>query len=123
MAAPRPTPTACTIRGPLARSDLGGLAARLRTAIGASRAQVAVCDLDTGVAVDLVAVEALARLQLQARRLGCSVRLGSSPSGLVELLELLGLDAVLGVDARREVEERKELFGVEEERDLRDPPG
>jgi ABC-type transporter Mla MlaB component len=123
MAAPRPTSTACTVRGPLARSDVGGLGARLRMLIEASGAQIVACDLDARVAADLVAVDALARLTLQARRLGCSMVLGTAPDGIEELLEFAGLaELVLAVEAGRQAEQREELVGVEEERELTDPP-
>jgi ABC-type transporter Mla MlaB component len=48
------------------------------------------CDVEE-VLVDLVAVEALARLQLVARRRGCRVRLVGASSELESLLGLCGL--------------------------------
>ena len=45
----------------------------------------------------LATVEGLARLQLGARRVGCSVRLVQAPAGLRALLDLLGLAEVLGL--------------------------
>jgi hypothetical protein len=42
-------------------------------------------------------VEGLARLQLGARRVGCSVRLVGAPAGLRALLDLAGLADVLGL--------------------------
>jgi ABC-type transporter Mla MlaB component len=44
---------------------------------------------------DLTAVEDLARLQLAARRLGCSVRVEGACAELRGLLDLVGLEAVL----------------------------
>lgn len=44
---------------------------------------------------DLAVVDELARLQLAARRLGCSVELRGSCSELRELLAMLGLDEVV----------------------------
>ena len=43
-------------------------------------------------------VDQLARLQLEAQRLGCSIRLRHVCRELVELLELAGLDAVVVAD-------------------------
>jgi ABC-type transporter Mla MlaB component len=40
---------------------------------------------------DLALVDQLARLQLHARRLGCSIRLRGADAELVELLALVGL--------------------------------
>jgi hypothetical protein len=125
MAAARPRTTACAIRGPIAPPDIGGLGARLQALITATGAQVAVCDLDARVEADLVAVDALARLQLQANRLGCRVRLRAAPPTLGDLLEFLGLAGVvppsrLRVEPEREAEEGEELRGVEEEGELAD---
>lgn len=51
----------------------------------------------TGVRPDLAVVDALARLQLVARRLGGSIRLRDPPAELGELLDLVGLADVVGV--------------------------
>ena len=61
--------------------------------------------------VDLAAVDALARLQLTARRQGCTVWLRHACPDLIELLKLVGLAAVLQVS--REAE-GLEQGGVEE---------
>ena len=68
------------------------------------------------MAIDLATVDALARLRLAGRRLGFVVRLTPTEE-LVELLELCGLVEVLW-----EPEQREEALGVEEERQLGDPP-
>jgi ABC-type transporter Mla MlaB component len=54
-------------------------------------------DLDVSwlVPADLAAVDALARLQLAAIRCGRSIVLHGADAQLVELLELVGLDATL----------------------------
>jgi ABC-type transporter Mla MlaB component len=52
------------------------------------------CDV-SGVEADAVTVDALARLQLAARRHGCRVQLRNASGGLVDLLAFMGLDAVL----------------------------
>jgi hypothetical protein len=71
---------------------------------------------------DLATVESLARLKLAARRSGVDLRLGRVPRELEELIIFVGLAEVLGVEPRREAEEREQRLGVEEERDLDDPP-
>ena len=68
---------------------------------------------------DLAVVDELARWQLIARRLGCSIRLCGACVELVELLDLLGLgDVVCGTAGlRREAggeAEGGEQVGVEE---------
>ena len=69
------------------------------------------------MAIDLGTVDALARLRLAGKRLGFEVKLVSPAEELLELLELLGLVEVLW-----QPEEREQALGVEEERELRDPP-
>ena len=48
--------------------------------------------------VDMAVVDQLARLQLEARRLGCSILLRHATAELVELIELSGLDDVVVSD-------------------------
>ena len=60
-------------------------------------ADVASWPLPRGQA-DMAVVDQLARLQLEARRLGCSIRLRNACAELVELLELSGLDDVVVAD-------------------------
>jgi ABC-type transporter Mla MlaB component len=82
------------IRGPLARRDLPGLYARVCALLAEAAGGVLLCDI-SGIAIDAVAVEALARLQLGARRHGARVRIKDAPAELSELLELFGLAEVL----------------------------
>jgi anti-anti-sigma regulatory factor len=73
--------------------------------------------------VSFTTLDLLARLRLEARRAGVELRLqGVSPS-LRELSALAGLENTLGVEARRQPEQRKERCGVEEERQLGDTVG
>jgi hypothetical protein len=80
------------------------------------------------LAADVQAVEALARLQLDARRRGCKARVQGASSELQELLAFCGLSFVLGsnpslgVEVERQPEEREDGLGVEEERHLGDFP-
>ena len=62
------------VRGPIARDDLPGLCRRVGALFAAHGPGVAHCDVAT-VEADAVTVDALARLQLAARRSGCQVRL------------------------------------------------
>lgn len=64
-------------------------------------------------APDLALVDALARLQLMARRRGWIVALREAPEELRALLDLVGLIDVLPLEPRRETE-RREQVGVEE---------
>jgi len=93
-----------------------------------------VCDVGA-LASDVGAVDALARLQLIARRLGLEIRLRHASGELQELLAFVGLRDVLRVEAGgqssvcgpvqpgRQTEKREQRVGVEEERELDDPTG
>ena len=70
------------------------------------------------VSADALAVDALARLQLTARRSGHEIRLRNATSELQELIAFVGLREVLCVEAVGEAEEREQPLGVEEEREL-----
>jgi hypothetical protein len=81
-----------------------------------------VCDTSELHDPDLGTVADLARLQVTARRLNLEVVLRNASDALVELVAFVGLADVLRVEARRQAEEREERLGVEEERELDDPP-
>ena len=70
--------------------------------------------------VSLATVEALARLQLAARRMGLDLRLNVVSRELRDLIQLAGLTQVLGVEPRGQPEEREERVGVKEEGELGD---
>lgn len=94
MAASAPRTVAFAIRGPITRAELPGLCDRVCALLGESGADVVLCDV-TGVEPDAVTVDALARLQLGARRHGCRVRLRNASDELVALVAFMGLCDVL----------------------------
>jgi ABC-type transporter Mla MlaB component len=104
------------VHGPLARGDLPGLFDRACRLLAQSDAEVVVCVVGAEVAADAVAVDALARLDVAARRLGRRVRLLGVTPELRELLEFVGLP----IEPGRQAEEREEVRRVEEERHLGD---
>jgi ABC-type transporter Mla MlaB component len=114
-------PMVLAIEGPVARADVPGLCDRVRALLGASPARVLVCDLGGSVRADAATIDALARVQLTAKRLGRRMRLRNAPAELRALLTFFGLDGVLRVEAVGKAEERKERLRVEEERELADP--
>ncbi len=71
---------------------------------------------------DVATVDLIARARGTARRRGARLRLVNVDPQLVELIGFCGLDAALGVEVRRQPEEGKQPRGVEEERELGDPP-
>jgi hypothetical protein len=86
----------------------------------APRASTIVCDVGS-VAPIGSAIDALARLQLNARRLGLEIRLRHASSELLELIAFAGLDEVLRLEAGGQAEEWEEGRRVEEERELDNP--
>jgi hypothetical protein len=70
---------------------------------------------------DLALVEALARLQLSARRRGARLSLRNVSDELRALLELVGLADVLALEARRQPELGDQL-GIEKVMQPGDPP-
>jgi ABC-type transporter Mla MlaB component len=89
-----PHSVAFSIRGPITRGDLPGLCERVCALLQEHGPGVVHCDV-RGVRADAVSVDALARLQLAARRLHCQVRLCHASDELVELVAFMGLTDVL----------------------------
>lgn len=83
-----------SVRGPIARADLPGLCERICGLLSSVHAEVAWCDV-ADVPPDAVTVDALARLQMAARRTGCSVRLRNASPELRELVAFMGLSDVV----------------------------
>jgi ABC-type transporter Mla MlaB component len=94
MTASAPQTIAFAIWGPIAPADLPGLTDRVCGLLRGSGATTALCDV-TGVEPDAVTVDALARLQLAAGRLHCTVRLRNASPVLRELVALMGLCDIL----------------------------
>jgi ABC-type transporter Mla MlaB component len=94
MGSPAPPTVAFSIRGPITRADLPGLCDRVCALLNESGAGVVLCDVH-GIEPDAVTVDALARLQLAARRYTCRVRLRHASEELLELVAFMGLAEVL----------------------------
>lgn len=128
---PRPPPEPSTIvlvlGGPISRTDLERLCERVRAFLESSDADLVLCDVGALVYPDCVTVDALARLQLTARRLRRQVQLLEAPGELRDLLSLTGLSDVVPVwaglplELRGQAEQREQTRGVEEEGDPVDP--
>jgi hypothetical protein len=84
------------ITGPLGDGEVKTLCERLRAVIATSDAQVVVCDV-SALPANARAIEALARLQLTARRLQRRIRLQRASPELQQLLEFVGLADVVPV--------------------------
>ena len=90
MAAPEPQTLVFALDGPIARTELPLLCERLAALLETSGADIAVCDVSEA-GPDAVSVDAIARLQLTARRCGCQALLRGVSNELVELLAFMGL--------------------------------
>ena len=115
------------IRQPSKPADVASVCREVCSRLEATDAERLVCDVGAIDEPDVMTIDALARIQLTARRLGRIGLVAGAGPALTRLLELAGLDDVLpradsGVEVRRKPEEREELLGVQEERDPADPP-
>ena len=70
------------------------LCAQVRRLLVRPDVDVVTCDV-TGVAPNLTAIDALARLQLTARRLGGRIRLRGTTPDIAQLIDFAGVDEVL----------------------------
>lgn len=115
--------------GPVARDAIPAMCERARRLLQGCDAGPVACDVGALAEPDAITIEALARLQLTARRLGRQVELRSACEELEDLLTLTGLLGVLtvggrvgsAVEAWREPELREQAPRVEEEADPGDP--
>lgn len=114
------TPPDLTLTGTLTREATQGLCEEARSLLQATDADVLVCDVaDLGPPV-LAAIDALARLQLTARRAGGRIRLRNPAPHLRELLDLVGLP--MEIEMGRQAEQREPPGRVQEAVEARDPP-
>jgi hypothetical protein len=111
--------------------SIASLLDRGRRLLAAPDSDPVICDLAEFVECDAAAVDALARLQLEARRLRKDLRYRSACRELRDVVALCGLDGVLdlgletlgsgalpsGPEPGRESEQPEQPIGVEEERD------
>jgi len=88
------------IHAPIAAAEMDTLCRYLSTLLERTGAAVAVCDVHA-VQADAVAVDALARLQLAARRRGARLELTRASEELLGLIGFVGLAAVLPTSTPR----------------------
>jgi hypothetical protein len=122
---PGPKSIVLDVRSPVSRAAIAGLCQRVRAMLGTVGVDVVSCEVGALVDPDPVAVDALARMQLTARRAGGSIRLRHARARLRDLLTAVGLcDALprrdLTVGTRRQTEQREQI-GIDEEVDPADP--
>jgi ABC-type transporter Mla MlaB component len=126
LAAPDRSTIVFALDGPIAPNDVRWMCERVRSFLQSSGHDQVVCDVGAVTEPDAGTVEALARMQLAARRLGGRLSLRGACGELRDLLMLWGLTDVLPCDdlpleAIGHAEKREPAGGVEEERDAADP--
>jgi anti-anti-sigma regulatory factor len=92
------------VRGRLEAATTPALCERLLSLIEQSGAGLVICDVGAIHPCDVVTVDALARLKLVGRRVGCDVQLSCASDQLVELIAFAGLQQVLQVSIQDSVE-------------------
>ena len=86
-----------SLYGPIAVADLPGLDSRLATRLDERGCPVVIVCWLVDVQADAVAVDALARLRLCARRHDSKLQVHNASADLIALIALVGLDDVLGI--------------------------
>jgi ABC-type transporter Mla MlaB component len=115
------------IAGPILRVDIPCLCSHARRLLESGDADRLICDVSALADPDAVTIDALARLQLTARRVGSQIGLRNASRELREFLDFVGLSSVVRlsrgsrVQTRRQAEQREEGRGVQEEGDPADP--
>jgi hypothetical protein len=74
-----------------------------------------VCDVGALQAANAEVVDALARMHLQALRVGCRLELRNASDQLRELIVFMGLCEVLRLETRRQPEDGEQALGLQEE--------
>ena len=125
------TPPVLIVGDRIQPADIAQLCRRLRALVEGFDARVVACQVGAVVHPDAGTVDAVARLQLTARRLGGEVRLCHVPdrlrglltvTGLLEVLPVLPVLPASGFEAGRQAEDREQVRGVEEVHDPGDLP-
>ena len=121
-------PIVIGINGRVAREELPALYARACARLLDSDAALVICDVGGLTDLDAVALDALVRLQLAARRSGRQLRIRNASCELLELLDLAGLRDVVPscgplLGPSGQVEEWEQRCGIEEEADPDDLTG
>jgi STAS domain len=106
---------------PIGLADVPALCERAERVLQAAPGSSLECDVADVGSPSMTTIEALARVELTARRLGGDIRLSGASVELLELLALCGLPIELALEAEGQPEQREEALRVEEERDPGDP--
>lgn len=111
------TPAVLVLPGPVTRDEVPRLCDEVRAQLEGTGGGVVVCDVAGIGPPGLGVIDALARLQLAAKRAGGRIRLRGPDPALRALLGLVGL----AFDVEGQVEEGEPAGGVEEAVESGDP--
>ncbi|GHB18161.1 hypothetical protein GCM10010306_008010 [Streptomyces umbrinus] len=111
------TPAVLVLPGPVTRDEVPRLCDDVRARLESSRAGVLVCDVAGLGPPGLTTVDALARMQLAARRAGGRIRLRDPDPALRALLGLVGIP----FEVEGQPEQREPPLRVEEAVEPGDP--
>ncbi|MFF5361278.1 STAS domain-containing protein [Streptomyces scabiei] len=111
------TPAVLVLPGPLTRDEVPRLCAEVRAGLERTGGGTVVCDVAGIGPPGLAAVDALARMQLTARRAGGRIRLRDPAPALGALLRLVGL----AFEVEGQTEEGEPAGGVQEAVESGDP--
>ncbi|MGW1259761.1 STAS domain-containing protein [Streptomyces sp. NPDC002513] len=111
------TPAVLNLPVSLGREEVAALCQDVRALLVSSGAEAVVCDASGLGPPALTTVDALARLQLAARRAGGRIRLRDPAPALRALLDLVGLP----IELEGQAEQREPALGVEEAVEPGDP--
>lgn len=90
-----PATTIFSFRGRIGREEIGYICGRAGPLLAASEPGLVICDVSLVLDPDAATIDALARLQLTARRLGHKVRIRHASHQLKDLLKFTGLQDVV----------------------------
>jgi ABC-type transporter Mla MlaB component len=90
-----PRPIVLAVGDRITPADIPGLCARARMLLERSDTDLVTCDVSAIADPDAITVDALARLQLTARRHGGAIRFHDAGRALQELVAFVGLRDVL----------------------------
>ena len=92
---------ALVIGAAIAPDDISPLCDRVRRLMEDAHQRVIECDVAGVVSPDAATVDALARLQLTARRMGGEIRLRDASDELIDLIAFMGLAHVMRCEKLR----------------------
>jgi ABC-type transporter Mla MlaB component len=95
LTALEPSSIVFAVGGRITRADIPRLNDALAALLEHADVEVVICDVGALVRPDAIAVDALAQLQLTARRRGSTIRLRHASPELCELIAFMGLSEPL----------------------------